>query len=603
MRRIIFIFLFLLPSLVFAQPGVAPVISKEGNKYYNHLVEDGHTLWGLQTMYGVPYQEIVDANQPFDGLKRGSYVLVPIKEEVKEQTTSEYKVKSGETLYGLSKKFDTSIDQLIELNPELSSDGLRKGQVIIVPGEYKDAETNVESNRAETQIESSTPNPFVIDTVQTTGHQDVVITFSDSTVDHVVMSHETMYSISKRYMVSIDEIVKRNKLQSTSLKTGQVLIIPVKNERVDKVEVKRVPDPEILADGKRPEYGSKEEYRVALFLPFYLEFGQGYSENISNLATQYYMGTMMAIDSLEKKGLKAKLFVYDTKNDSATIERILAKPEMNSLDLILGPLMESHMGQVAHFAKKKGIRMVCPVPSDISILKANPYVYASVPSNITLIKGMAKFLIENCQTGNIILVKPLDEASMPMYEAFRKAYKEYPVQGSRPALIEATIESFNTYLKKGRENHLILPTSHRSSVVKFVNNVNRSSFRAHKDDIFIYGTRDWVNFSEVNDVYKNKYNYRFPSPNHLDYFTDQMIELNKKYREVYKTDMSKVAVQAYDIMMYFSSNFFLDVKVFQMMNDFNELPVYDSDGYENKTVFMIEQEEYELTLIKKVLAD
>lgn len=586
-----------------AQPGVAPVITKEGNKYYNHLVEDGHTLWGLQTMYGVPYQQIVDANQPFGGLKKGEYVLIPIKEEVKSEVTSEYKVKGGETLYGLSRKFNTSIDRLIELNPSLSGEGLKKGQVLTVPGEFKDTEAEIDNSQVIKEVEIKTPNPFVADTIQSQGHDDVVVTFSDSTIKHVVMSHETMYSISKRYMVSIDEIVKRNKLQSTSLKTGQVLVIPVKNERVDKVQIKEVPTAEEVTDGKRPEFDKKSEYNIALMLPFYLEFGQGYSENISSLATQYYMGTTMAIDSLTKRGLKAKLFVYDTKNDSATIEKLLSKPEMRSIDLIIGPLMDARMGQVARFAKKNGIRMVCPVSSETSLLKSNPFVYASVPSNITLIQGMAKFLVENCQNGNIVLIKPLDEASMPMYEAFRKAYKEYPAQGARPALIETTIESFNTYLKKGKENHLVLPTSHRSSVVKFLNNVNRSSFRAHKDDIFIYGTRDWVNFSELNDVYKNKYNYRFPSPNHLDYYTEAMTELNRMYREKYKTDMSKVAVQAYDIMMYFSSDFFLEKGAFQMMNDFNVLPAYESDGYENKTVFIIEQEEFELILIEKVLAD
>lgn len=586
-----------------AQPGVAPVITKEGNKYYNHLVEDGHTLWGLQTMYGVPYQQIVDANQPFDGLKKGSYVLIPIKEEIKEETTSEYKVKGGETLYGISKKFNTSIDHLIELNPSLSSEGLKKGQVLIVPGDYKELE-NEQITQVDTQEEEiTTPNPFVVDTIQTQGHQDVVVTFSDSTVKHVVMSHETMYSISKRYMVSIDEIVKKNRLQSTSLKTGQVLIIPVKNERIDKVPVKEVPGIDDPDKTVRPQFLSKEEYSIALMLPLYLDFGQGYSENVSNLATQYYMGSMVALDSLKKLGLNAKVYIYDTKNDSITIAKILAKSEFNEMDLIIGPLMDEKMAQVARFAKQNGIRMVCPVSSEMSLLDRNPLVYATIPSNITLIKGMAKFLLENCESDNMILIKPLDEASMPMYEAFRKAFKEYPVQGVRPALIETTIEGFNTYLKKGKKNHLILPTSHRSSVVKFINNVNRSSFRAHKDDIFMYGTKDWVNFSELNDVYKNKYNYRFASPNHLDYYTDETMALNKAFREKYKTDMSKVAIQAYDVMLYFTSKFFLDREVRQIMNDIHMYPIYESDGYENKEVFIIEQEEFELISIGKILAN
>src|SRR3989338_6622493 len=134
MQKVLFLLSLILASFSFAQPGVVPTIEKQGKKYYQHTVEDGNTLWGMQRLYGVPYQEIVAANEPFDGLKTGQIILVPVKGEVVEQqeVTSNYKVKSSETLYGLSKKFNTTVDHLIELNPELK-EGLQKGQVIRVP--------------------------------------------------------------------------------------------------------------------------------------------------------------------------------------------------------------------------------------------------------------------------------------------------------------------------------------------------------------------------------------------------------------------------------------------------------------------------------------
>ncbi len=596
MHRLLILTFLSFSWLAVAQPGVAPIIEINGKKYYQHKVEEGNTLWGMQTMYGVPYQEIIDANSPFDGLKKGETVLVPVKgQDVREVKTSEYKVKSSETLYGLSRKFNTTIEELIALNPELS-EGLKKGQIIKVPGEYSETPPVDVVETHEIQ-EVSTPNPFVIDTVQAANGQahEVVVSFSDSTVRHVVMAHETMYSISKRFMVSIDEIMKINKLQSSSVKEGQILIIPVKSERVDKVPIGSV------GEGYDPEskeplvFGQKDEYKVALLLPLYLDYAEGYSENLSNLAAQFYMGATMAIDSLQHKGLNAKVYVYDTKNDSASVQKVLEKPEFSEMDLVIGPLMEERMGQVARFCKANKVRMVCPVGSETSILEDNRLVYASVPSNITMMQGLARYFLDQCQNDHILLIKPLDEKSMPLYEAFRKALKEFPVNGKRPTLTETTVEGFNTYIQRGKNNHFVVPTSHRSTAVKFMNNLNRSAFRAYKDDVFVYGTKEWVNFSEMNDAYKNKYNFHFPSPNHLDYYTDAMVEMNKAYRARYKTDMSRVAVQAYDVLMYYCSDFFLGQDhPNQLMNDIDMKQISDGDGYENSRVFIIEQEEYEL---------
>ena len=60
----------------------------------------------------------------------------------------------------------------------------------------------------------------------------------------------------------------------------------------------------------------------SLFLPFFLEYGPGYSEYVANLSAQFYMGAMLAVDTLEAKGLNAKIHVFDTRNDSITIAKL-----------------------------------------------------------------------------------------------------------------------------------------------------------------------------------------------------------------------------------------------------------------------------------------
>lgn len=584
------IIFFSINSLLFAQPDVSPQIEKDGKKYYVHTVEQGNTLWGLQQMYHVSSDEITKANPEIaQGLKTGQKILIPIPVQEKKETLTDYTVSRGETLYGISRKFNTTVDHLMELNPELK-DGLKKGQVIKVPGKLTTQE------KPDDQDVESLPNPFVTDSVQNEViEESPEITFNDSIVEHEVLSHETMYSISKRYMVSIEKIMEVNHLKSTKLKEGQVLIIPLKRERIDRVPIREVTDDTLITLPTETSFEKKDNYKVAVLLPLFLDYGSGYSEYVSNLSTQFYMGVQMAIDSLEAKGLKADVYVYDTKGDSATVAGILVSKGLADADMIIGPFFDKTQRVVAEFCRKEGVRMVCPVLANTSIIENNPYVYATVPSNITLIKGMAIDLLKNNKSDNILLIKTTKDTDKPLYNAFLKTFKEYPVEGARPKLTETTIDEMKLYIRRGVNTIFVVPTTDGNTAGKFMNSLNRSSFRSKEDNLFVYGTKEWVNLADVNNIYKNKYNFHYSGPNYLDYYTDEMIALNKKHRELFNTDFSRMAVQGYDVMTYFCNDFFLDNKLPDLlMNEFDMKQVSETDGYENNHVFIIEQEEYEL---------
>lgn len=590
--RNILIFIIISCSFVsFGQPGVADVVEEDGQRFYQHKVEAGNTLWGLQRMYDVPVDVILSKNPSLkEGLKVGQIVMIPAgKVEPKEVITEDYKVKKKETLYGLSRKFEVSVDELIRLNPELAQ-GLQKGQVIKVPGDGIPDVIEVEEEAVETN------NPFVVDTITTEGvREEVTISFSDSTVKHTVMAHETMYSISKRFMVTIADLMKKNNLTSTSLHEGQVLIIPVKSERIEKVDIGAVVeayDPE----GDTPlEFDVKDVYSIAVLLPLHLDYSAGYSEYLSDLSAQFYMGAVMALDTLKSQGLNAKVYFFDTKNDSASVAKVLANENFAGMDLVIGPLMSGNLSLVADYCKLNKIRMVSPVSSDAGLLMDNRLVYASVASNISLMNELARYMLINNSNDNIVLIKPNDAKSLPLYEAFRKTFVETEFEGNRPNLIETTIDGFNTYIKRGVNTRFVVPTIDRSTAMKFMNNLNRSSFRSKADDLFVYGTKEWLNFTDINNVYKNKYNFHYVSSNMEDYYSDLAIKVNRAYRAEYKTDMSKFSMQAYDVVLFYCSSFFLENKKQNLlMNDFNMKQLSERDGFENSKIFLIEQEDFEL---------
>lgn len=102
----------------------------------------------------------------------------------------EYVVQRGDTLYGIAKEFDTSVQKIIELN-SLSD-------VVIYPGQLLIIEENGEA----------TPKEMI---------------------EYVVGSGDSLYSIARKYNTSVDEIKRYNKLSNDLLSIGQKLSIPVWN--------------------------------------------------------------------------------------------------------------------------------------------------------------------------------------------------------------------------------------------------------------------------------------------------------------------------------------------------------------------------------------
>lgn len=110
------------------------------------------------------------------------------KPEVKESSTG-YVVKPKETLYGISKKFGITIEELKAANPTLA-DGVKIGMELDIPKQTK----------AEVQ--------------NTTNY-----------VNHTVVKGDTLYSIARKYEVSVTNLKMLNNLDSNVISIGQILII------------------------------------------------------------------------------------------------------------------------------------------------------------------------------------------------------------------------------------------------------------------------------------------------------------------------------------------------------------------------------------------
>ena len=599
-----------------AQPDNAQVETKDGKKYYVHIVEKGNTLYGIHRLYNVELEKILASNEGLDNnltLGQKIYIPVPVSNE---KHYGNYTVKQGETLYGISKKFNCTVADLKELNEGLS-DGLQPGQQLTVPK----------------AADSSEPGEVIqTDPVVKPQETEPVYNLSlqDSIIKHTVLKHETMYSIAKRYMVSQDTIVALNNLKSIKVKKGDVLLIPIKKVNYDVVQkdltqLDNLPSDSLLQIDDT--LVMKDVYNVALFLPLMLDLNEremskplklGQVRELyptTKISFEFYQGFLLAADSLSKAGLNVELFIYDTKRDTNTIKKYMNQDEFKDMDLVVGPLYRNTIDYAVNACKERGIRIVLPFNSDSDVLYQNPYVYKGVASNMTLLDGIVDYVIEKHKHHKIILIKPTSAADLTLFERVRDRYNEriQSVSGAYSMkIVEASLGSssgrdLNGVINKDTTNIFIIPSTNLKFVARAMSTLNQVlNMNPYSKNLKIvsFGLEDWNKYDDLDVKYRNRTNQHYASYRFVDYNSPKAVKLIKSYRAAYGTDPSIYAIQGFDFGMYFMSalhlygtNFDLAIASHRMdlvQNDFKFRLIQQGSGRENQRVVIVSYNDFKL---------
>jgi peptidoglycan endopeptidase LytE len=206
-------------------------------KFIKHKISKGDNLTVIAKKYGVKAKDIQEANPDAPKiLKLNSVLLIPNKnktvatkstETVANVTPSQiitpgaHEVLAKETLWGISKKYNVSVDDLKKANPLLETEGLKIGQQINIP-------TNTIASSA--TVTEKVPAP-VIENVETPTDVEVVVE---------VLPKETKYSIAKKYGITVKELEKQNPFIKGKLPVGYVLKIHTTKEKADAIAALKV---------------------------------------------------------------------------------------------------------------------------------------------------------------------------------------------------------------------------------------------------------------------------------------------------------------------------------------------------------------------------
>lgn len=169
------------------KPTQPPVVPSDTDSY---IVKSGDSLYKIANAYNTTVDELKSLNNLSSNiLSIGQVLKVPKSVSSEITSTIDYVVKSGDNLYAIARKYNTTVNEIKSLN-NLGSDILSVGQILKIP------------------------------TVTPSQEQEET---------YIVQSGDSLYSIARKFNTTVDELKRLNNLSSNLLSIGQVLVLPMES--------------------------------------------------------------------------------------------------------------------------------------------------------------------------------------------------------------------------------------------------------------------------------------------------------------------------------------------------------------------------------------
>ena len=193
----------------YTPPGV---ISDTGTEN-TYVVKRGDTLYSIANRYNLSVNELKQLNNlTSNNLYIGQ--VLQVREVPSTEDTSTYIVKKGDTLYALAAQFDTSVNAIKDLN-NLTSNTLYIGQELLIPSAYPDDEFP----SADDNLPEELP-----DDMEENGME-----FPNGEIEYdtyTVVRGDSLWSISRKYNIPVEELIRINNLTNNTIKIGDTLLVP-----------------------------------------------------------------------------------------------------------------------------------------------------------------------------------------------------------------------------------------------------------------------------------------------------------------------------------------------------------------------------------------
>lgn len=519
-----------------------------------HIVKKCETLYGLSKTYGVSQEDIIANNpQVRAGLKLGQEIVIPqpsVKESANEQLNMEgnvlyHTIKQGETLYRLSKNYNISIENILKLNPGVSPENFKIGTVI--------------------KIVANAPK---------TEKRETTVTVMKS---YIAETGDNLKKIAKRTGVDIDDLEDANP-NVGKVKTGMTIQIPV--AKTDSVDV-------VVSEGNEYELqhndserikeiydsihylNSSKSINVALMLPFMLN--NSVETKQSKLYTEFYKGFLLALKDVNERynDNEINVYTYDTEGTTDKLMSILSIDEVKEMDLIFAPDVLEQLDSISSFSKSNGIYVVNTFSVKDENYDNNPYMFQiNIPQD-NMYADVCDWISKDFKDYEVVFIHKKGNAKKDIadnlkgyLEQERRTVKE--VEYSSVLTCEELLEVVNV-----NEKTLFIPTSGtKASLSQMIPALKKLKDENPMMESAVVGYPEWSVYMEDWKQDFHTINAHFYSRVFVDEKAKDFEKFNSEYLKWYGEDLIE-STPCFGYLGYDTGKYFLS-EMCKNGKDFNQ---------------------------------
>ncbi|MDE6329618.1 MAG: LysM peptidoglycan-binding domain-containing protein [Muribaculaceae bacterium] len=528
-----------------------------------HIVKSGETAYGIAKLYNVPLESLYVLNPGIEtsGIKKGMTLAIDTSErgvvsdsQAADETAADasaddtptvdyvyHTVGDGESLYGISKAYNTTVEDLFKLNPGLRSGAPAEGEVIRVL-----ADTDKSERRKET----------------------VEVSHVESLSAYKVKRGDSWESIALTYAVPVEALRDANP-GIDRIRKGDVLRIPV----ITTINVEQeytTEDPRqrheegigeiynevhsLGATATADSLGSEKSQRVDIGVAVVLtDIGNTVDEkrNKTNKEMEFSRGALTAVDALKSHACHTRLTIIDgsISQDSVTMALDAFRPQM-----IVTTSDRSIPAYLVDYAADNKSMVINSFDAKDETYIDNPHVLQYLVPTSYMNSEVTDYM-KSAFDGYKLIIAGSPESSDALGASVIQAFA-----GSGDGVEEVEITGLaDLELNAEHGKYLIYGTpTNQKDVKNLLEQVSALRQRNMMSDIRVMGRPNWIPYATaLKDLFGENYVY-IPSRFYFDPDDPSTKEFISHYESLFNVRPMKASpvycATSYDIITYFVPN-------------------------------------------------
>jgi len=507
-----------------------------------HRVVKGETLWGIARNNGISVDLLTaaNANQLSEFLQIGQILTIPDK-NAEIPIPGQYIVKRGDTKFQLSRRFNMTIEELEQKNPHIIN-MLMTGHKLDVDSSKNTIATvdtsdeNINSQENEDATDKTIP---VDETITDTSTTD------NTYIDYIIQPKETLFGLSRKASMTIEEFTTLNPKLLTAVNTGDVIKMPIDSGVTESIP-KDSTTPSIAKVNNNEKLYSNLDTSITNGLYFYTPFT---GEELSSLElrqkilndnkeyekyVEFFQGAQIAIDSALALNLNFDITLIKA-NDVKSKLKIESSYKKNAL---LVPYLKDGV-QYPKIEANETISVI-DIESNLSQIE-NSIVYNTIPSeNFQKTKTLNYIANRDAQ---IVVVSDLDEARNK--EIILKTIPEAKfLKVDNAGFFKG--DALENSLSKDKLNYVVLDSE---KTIVFLNTTTAlmSKLSDYNVQLVLIDSSLLPEQSEVSDMRYRVLKLIFPAL--LDQNNIGSTDFENNYEKLFNTKPSRYAILGFDVTL------------------------------------------------------